>query len=80
LDMGTRFETEMRTAPTLTIHRPLSGNTGEVDNFGSGNGTSAVNGKTVTVRGLGRTGLAGFTLGSSTGGSLGYHYQADAEL
>ena len=80
LDMGTRFELEMRSTPTLTIYRPLNGGTGQVGNFGSGNGTSETNGKSVTVRGLGRKGFAGFTLGSSTGGSLGYHYQADAEL
>ena len=33
-----------------------------------------------TMRGLGLKGFAGFTLDTSTGGTLGYHYEADAEL
>ena len=80
MDLGTRFEVEMRTTPTMTIHRPFSGGTGQLENFGSGNGTSAGNGRTFTMRGLGRKGFAGFTLDSDTGGTLGYHYQADAEV
>ena len=80
LDLGTRFEVQFRSTPTVIIHRPFSGATGQLENFGAGNGTSSGNGRTYTMRGLGTKGLAGFTLQTSTGGTIGYHYQADAEL
>ena len=46
MDLGTRFEVEMRSTPTMTIRRPFSGGTGQLENFGTGNGTSSGNGRT----------------------------------
>ena len=79
-DLATRFECEMRATPTLTVYRPFSGGANQIENFGSGIGTVAGNGRTFTVQNLGRKGLGGFTLDSATSGSLGYHYQIDAEI
>ena len=80
LDLGTRFETEFRSNPTMTIYRPLDGAADRLETYGSGNGTSATAGRTFTMRGLGRKGFAGFTLSTSTGGSIGYHYTGESEI
>ena len=79
-DLAIRFECEMRTTPTLTVYRPFSGGANQLENFGSGIGTVAGNGRTFTVQNLGRKGLGGFTLDTATSGSLGYHYEIDAEI
>ena len=79
-DLATRWEVEMRATPTLTTYRPFSGGATQVENFGSGIGTVAGNGRSYTVQNLGATGFGGFTLISATSNTIGYHYQVDAEL
>ena len=80
VDLSTRFQIEMRATPTLTFYRPFSGDAGQIENFGSGDGTAAGNGRTASVVNLGVNGHGGFVLDAGTQNVLGYHYQVDAEL
>jgi len=81
IDLGTRFEVEMRSTPTMTIYRPDTGASGNL--MVSATGTGVASGSGVgqgTIRGLGRKGFIGFSLENSHNESVGYHYQASAEL
>ncbi len=79
-DLSTRWEVEMRATPTLTTYRPFSGGATQVENFASGIGTVAGNGRSYTVQNLGATGFGGFTLISATSNTIGYHYEVNAEV
>ena len=81
IDLGTRFEIEMRTTPTMTIYRPDNGASGNLTNYGTAEGEGSGSGVGQgTIRGLGRKGIIGFSLAASKNNSVGYHYEASAEF
>ena len=81
MDLGTRFEVEMRTIPTVIAYSPSTGTANRVDDNGNGTGdtASAVNTVSslpkISARGIG--GVVSSTAFDNVGS---YHFTAEAEI
>ena len=81
MDLGTRFEVEMRSIPTVIAYSPSAGTANRVDDNSNGTGdvASAVNTVSslakISARGIG--GVSSATAFNNTGS---YHFTAEAEI
>ena len=81
MDLGTRWTTTMRTAPTVVAYSPSAGTAARVDDngTGAGSGTDAV--RTVSsYEQVSPKGIGGIVLTAGSDNTCSYHYTADAEI
>ena len=81
MDLGTRWTTTMRTAPTVVAYSPSAGTAARVDDNGTGvgDGTDAI--RTVSsYQQISPKGFGGVVLTVSSDNTCSYHYTAEAEI
>ena len=81
MDLGTRWTTTMRAAPTVVAYSPSAGTADRVDDngTGAGSGTDAV--RTVSsYEQVSPKGFGGIVLTAASDNTCSYHYTAEAEI
>ena len=80
-DLSVRFSTPMKSIPAVTVYKPYDGTAGQVEDYSAGDGTASGAGRAInSVANIGTKGFGPVKLNSGADGTIGYHYQAEAEV
>jgi len=81
MDLGTRFEVEMRSIPTVIAYSPSTGTANRVDDNSNGTGDSAVAVNTVSsLPKISARGIGGVVSSTAFDNVGSYHFTAEAEI
>ena len=81
MDLGTRFEVEMRTIPTVTAYSPSTGTANRVDDNSNGVGDTAAAVNTVSsLPKISARGIGGVVSSTAFDNVGSYHFTAEAEI
>ena len=81
MDLGTRWATTMRTAPTVVAYSPSVGTAARVDDNGTGVGDGTDGVRTVSsYQQISPKGMGGIVITVASDNTCSYHYTADAEI
>ena len=81
MDLGTRWTTTMRAAPTVVTYSPSVGTAARVDDNGSGTGDGTDGVRTVSsYEQVSPKGIGGIVITDASDNTCSYHYTAEAEI